>query len=272
MSLKSFLEENEIDERFKKEFKWPNLIENRKLLVPALSKRTELINSALNYLLLFKLKKINSNFLNSPCIAKMSLEIARVNSSKVFHEKARKIIEKSEKNLSGYYDNKNNCINNSILESAFYLAQLEEYVLNGNEIVIRPHPQDLKELKCLMELFDSSNFKSKKICLWNPSFEGSRLVGGAKIDLVVDDIIIKIDNSENLKGSCENFNQLIGQYMLYCLGGIGGMDKSNKIRKIGIYFSRFAFLYVLDLESIINEEKFSEFLHWFEEKAVEKYS
>jgi len=46
-----------------------------------------------------------------------------------------------------------------------------------------------------------------------------------------------------LEFSRDYFNQLMGYYTLYKIGGIDGMKKRAKINRLGIYYSRYAKLY-----------------------------
>ena len=69
----------------------------------------------------------------------------------------------------------------------------------------------------------------------------------------------------------EYFDQIIGYYILYRLGGISGIDGDYKINKIGIYFSRFAYLYLVDIKDIIDDKRFPDFLRWFIKYASKIY-
>ena len=100
-------------------------------------------------------------------------------------------------------------------------------------------------------------FNAKEVCILNPTFnEASRLVGGADADIIIDDILIDIKTVKYLKLSRPDFNQLIGYYILY---------------KIGIYFSRYGYLHIINLVDVINNNTFPEFIERFKEEAMKKY-
>ena len=106
---------------------------------------------------------------------------------------------------------------------------------------------------------------------FNPTFGiASKLVGGADCDLVIDDAIIEIKTVKDLEFS-RDFNQLMGYYTLYKIGGIDGMKKRAKINRLGIYYSRYAKLYYINLYDIINPRTFPGFIKWFRDKATERH-
>ena len=69
----------------------------------------------------------------------------------------------------------------------------------------------------------------------------------------------------------EIFNQLIGYYTLYRIAGINGITENRKINKLGVYFSRYGYLHLYDIEDIIDETIFPEFIDWFKERASQEY-
>lgn len=114
-------------------------------------------------------------------------------------------------------------------------------------------------------------FKSRKICILNPTFgKASRLVGGADCDLVIDDAIIDIKTTKKLDLTRNYFDQLIGYYILYTIGNIDGMPTDCKVKRLGIYFSRYAYLLFIDVLDVI-KENFFDFVNWFEKKASERF-
>jgi len=49
------------------------------------------------------------------------------------------------------------------------------------------------------------------------------------------------------------------------------MTEINEIKKLGVYFSRYGYLHFYDIEDIIDEIKFPEFIEWFKERATKEY-
>jgi hypothetical protein len=123
----------------------------------------------------------------------------------------------------------------------------------------------------LISIVKPEYFKSRKICILNPTFgKASRLVGGADCDLVIDDAIIDIKTTKKLDLTRNYFDQLIGYYILYTIGNIDGMPTDCKVKRLGIYFSRYAYLLFIDVLDVI-KENFFDFVNWFEKKASERF-
>lgn len=100
-------------------------------------------------------------------------------------------------------------------------------------------------------------FSPKKKIILNPTFgEGSTLVGGADADLIIDNTLIDIKTTKDLKISRPIFNQLIGYYLIYLIGGIDN-HKDVNIENLGIYFSRYNVLWTISTKEIGNQEDFN---------------
>lgn len=165
-------------------------------------------------------------------------------------------------------------ITNELMKSALLLAQLDPIVRAGvvdvNIGII--DDKNIKDLKNLIFFVNSKTFKANKICLLNPTFDkASTLVGGADVDLVIDNMMIDIKTTKKFELQRAYFNQLIGYYVLYRIGGIDGMPSGHGIKRLGLYFSRYAYLYVINVRDIIDEDTFSNFVEWFRKRACKKY-
>jgi hypothetical protein len=123
---------------------------------------------------------------------------------------------------------------------------------------------DITDLRNLISLVNQKTFKSKNLCLLNPTFGyGSTLVGGADADLIIDDTLIDIKTTKYLSFSQEHYNQLIGYYILSKLGKIND-SMEVPISKLGIYFSRHGILHTISSYEIENNINFPKFVKWFE--------
>lgn len=188
-----------------------------------------------------------------------------------FYIKANNIILEAKENHTIFP--KSGEINDSLIKSALLLAQLEPIYRAGlvdtNIGII--DKKDVEDLKNLLSFFDPKDFRAKEICLLNPSFNYSGLIGGADADLVIDDMLIDIKTTKNLELRRSDFNQIIGYYASYKMGDIDGRPQNYDIKRLGIYFSRYGYLYLIDLKKIIDEIKFIDFLEWFKQRATESY-
>lgn len=295
MSLTSFLKDNkDVRERFRREFQMPKLTVNKDLLAPPLTKRYCLIGTAFDYLLRFYIKHLNPDAITKEWIAEClfkdpfspifkdanNIEMAQGQGiiSFTFTEtdltiKVKRIIEQAKKAYLEYLSSGK--IIDELIESALLLAQLDyiyrSKVIDKNIGII--HKEDVTDLRNLISIIDSESFKAQGLCLLNPTFnEGSHLVGGADADLVIDDVIIDIKTTKKLELQRPHFDQLIGYYILYEISGIGDFKPKPKIKKIAIYFSRYAHLYILNLEEIIDKHNFPQFIHWFKDRAKSHFN
>ena len=148
-----------------------------------------------------------------------------------------------------------------ILHRAGYLSPKER---------LKPDKNDMEDLRHLISIIDPKTIKADHICVLNPTFgpEANKLMR-ADGDIIIDDIFIDIKTVKNLKVDRRIFNQLIGYYTLYRIGGIRGMSSSNQINKLGVYFSRYGYLHTYQVEDIINESTYLDFIEWFKKRALE---
>lgn len=151
-------------------------------------------------------------------------------------------------------------------QSAIVLAQLDGicragYFDRNFGISWLPEWEDLVSLlKLIPEEIESFGPNS----FYNPTFgEGSKLVGGADADLILDDILIEIKVTKKLELRREYFNQLIGYYLLSLVGGVNGNTDIKPIKRIGVYFARHGYLWQIPLSEIAPQKTFDEFLVWF---------
>ncbi|MDE3067802.1 MAG: hypothetical protein KGJ60_09655, partial [Verrucomicrobiota bacterium] len=115
-------------------------------------------------------------------------------------------------------------------------------------------------------------FKAKKVCALNPTFgRASELVGGADCDMVIDDALIEVKTTKNFVVERKYFDQLIGYYILFRIGGIDGLPRTHSIKKLGIYFSRHGHLWLFKVSDVIDEKKLPKFINWFKKEARQEF-
>lgn len=290
MSLTSFLKNRDVKERFRQEFKMPKMAIEKKLLAPPLSNRYSLVGTAFDYLMRFYLKRLNPGALTSHWVAELALtaslspllqdvvingETGQIISFRETEltKKARWIVEQAKAEYSQYLSTGR--ITDQLIESALRLAQLDPIFRAGvvDERLGTVYREDVDDLRTLISIVEPQIFKAARLCLLNPTFgEASRLVGGADADLVIDDMIIDIKTTKNLRLERDHFHQLIGYFILHEIAGVGDLTPKPEISRVAIYFSRHAFLYTLDLQDFIRRETFPAFVSWFITRAKEEYA
>ena len=113
--------------------------------------------------------------------------------------------------------------------------------------------------------------RRRHVFLNQTSGRASELVGGADFDLVVDDALIEIKTTKDFEVRREYFDQLVGYYILFRIGGINGLPKSHSIKRLGIYFSRHGYLWLFKVSDVVREKSFSKFVAWFKKRAKQEF-
>lgn len=273
MSLTSFLEKNsDVRGKFKQEFQKSPLRIKKDLLAPPLTNRYSTIGTAFDYLLRFYVKRLNPNTIDKgQWVAEIALALLQNNSN--LYARGEKVISQAKEREKTFLQTGQ--ITDGLIESTLSLAYLDPiYRANrGHEYVGMPiDEKDIEDVRKLISIVNPDYFKARNLCLINPTFgTASILVGGADADIVVDDNIIDIKTTKKFELQLRDFQQLIGYYVLHQIGGVGELQPKSEIKRVSIYFSRYAYLHTLDLQNIINEDTFPSFLEWFKERAKQEY-
>lgn len=124
---------------------------------------------------------------------------------------------------------------------------------------------DIEDIEKQFSLIDSKSFKSKNRCLLNPAFgKGSQLVGGADADLIIDDKLIDIKTTKKLEFSLSDFCQVVGYLLLHRIGGVTSHNEDFRIEQLGIYYSRYGYMFLFNVKDLINNKSLDKFTKWFE--------
>lgn len=269
MSLFSFLQKSDVRAQFKQEFPKPQLINNLELLAPSLTQNHSTIGTALDYLIRFQLKSLNPQAVERKWIAENSLSILPRFGLNHLHEQVSLVITEARENYEKFL--KTQVVSDELLKSALLLGQLDVVYrvgkLNNNFPAIAL--KDVEDLRALMSQFDSSQFQVSGAVVLNPTFGiGSKLVRGADADFLLDDLLVDIKTIGKFQFSRDDFNQIIGYYTLSHIGGIDGAPTGHEIKRLGIYFSRYAYLFVFNVSDVVNPQTFPQFLQWFQQRAA----
>lgn len=304
LSLSSFIKLPDVKAMFREEFVKPAFRVKKEMLAPPITSKPQKIGTAFDYLMRFCANYINSNAVSNMWVAEKSLEILNVikdndavittpNSRLIkvsnidespegfiedwkkekykYYSQAKTTIKTAKKNLRSYL--KTGKLDDKLIASALDLATLDELNTAGyvpQNLQTKPDKNDIKDLRQLISIINPETIKAERTCVLNPSFgpETVKLMSAAG-DIVIDNALIDIKTVKHLKVDRKFFNQLIGYYILYRIGGIRGMPSNNQITKLGVYFSRHGYLHTYKIEDLIDESTYPNFIEWFKKRALE---
>ncbi len=177
------------------------------------------------------------------------------------------IIDEAKENYRVYL--KTGRVTDKLLKSAIQLAKLDGIFRGGlpGQVVLEDvDKRDQDDLQQLVRVIPAGDFKTRAVCVLNPTFgEASVLVGGADADVILDDKLIEIKTVQKCRLPSNYLHQLAGYYCLYRIGSVTGMPTDWPLRSLGIYFSRHGYLYTLPMTECWKTRDFNAFLRWFED-------
>lgn len=279
MSLTSFLKNQDVKAKFREQFpsirfKLPNLP-----MTPPLSKNYSLIGTAFDYLLRFRLQYCYPHAVTKPWVALHAIEIlgcdpltGRITDAHLeAQDRTQKIIDEAKQHLAQYLETGN--MTKSLIRSALLLAQTDYLYRSGQlwEPYGVANEQDIEDLKKLISAVPIMHLKSRSVCLLNPIFGRSLMVGGADCDLVLDNCMIDVKTVQAFQVKRDYIDQLLGYYTLYRLGGVVGMPDGHVIDTLGIYFARHGYLLAFPVSQYVQEANFADFMIWFQQRARDDY-
>jgi hypothetical protein len=287
MSLTSLLSSKnhqELRDKFKTEFLTPSLNLKAELKAPPLTNNYGIVGTAFDYLLRFYLEYHNKDtFIQKDFwVADGSFERLCFNLKSTREEvatgfrsdkkiKTKDLLEiitnqykETKINYNYYIDN--GVITDELICNTIFLAKLDVLYRAGfiDENLDNYNHEDIKDIKSLISLVDNKKFQAKEKCYLNPTFgAGSSLVGGADADLIIDNTLIDIKVTKNLKLDRNHINQVLGYYLLSLIGGVNSNPNDRPIENIGIYFARHGELLTIPIVQFGNQQKFENFKEWF---------
>lgn len=268
MSLLSFIQQKDVRERFNQAFPKPKLAKNQPLLAPPRAKNPALVGTAFDYLLRFQIKALNPHAIESEWIAQNTLYLLKTNAMTRLYEQAYLIFTEAKERYANFLETQQ--LTDTLIVSALRLAQLDAIYRSKkiNPNLNQIEDEDIADIKALLALVNPQEFTSSGTVLLNPTFDaGSVAVGGADADLIIDDVLIDIKTVKDFSLDRRDFNQVIGYYVLSQIAGIDDAPTGHEIKQLGIYFSRYAYLFVFNVSDVIEEQTFPQFLEWFKRRC-----
>ncbi len=313
MSLTSFLKLPDVREKFRSEFPIPSVRVGCPILAPPVSGRRALIGTAFDYLLRFYVHRLNRfrvhRLSERRWVAEEALEylleeyLDRDATVEVIGKDGRRtlmgeeVLDLADKARAALREAgelyrtyvRTGELTDELIASTVRLAHLEFFYRSGRVIgdpddVSREDVEDLRRLISVAQE-NEHLFRASRACLLNPTFgPASGMVGGADADIILDETLIEIKTTANLKVDRNWVYQLIGYYVLSRIGGIDGLGCAEpaevmklerlmepRITRLGVYLARFGHMEVWNVDEIVNHERLPGFVRWFHDRALEHF-
>ena len=123
--------------------------------------------------------------------------------------------------------------------------------------------EDIQDLVDLLAIVPFNDLLHNEVLLLNPTFgETSRMVGGADADLIIGDMLVDIKTTKSDTIKSEYINQLLGYFLL--ARKERNSDKMFPvISRLGLYYSRYGYLYSFEASAWMEHPAFAETEEWF---------
>lgn len=270
-SLTSFLEDNaDVRARFLAQFTKPEFRVKTPLLAPHRTKDHSLAGTAFDYLLRFYIQKLNPAAKTGDWVPEAALDDLCASSDAATCKKATMLFEQAKQRHRQFLRSSQRRPPRDLIESSVDLANLDVIFRAGivdPRIFKRPRKALVDDLECMLALVRPRFFRAEKRCILNPTFgTASELVAGADADLMVDNMLIDVKTSKHLRFDREIFNQVIGYYVLSCIGGVCNWRRA-KIKHLAVYYARYGLLHRIPVANCLTGGSMLTFLGWFRRRA-----
>lgn len=272
MSLTSFLKCKGVSAKFRETFALPFTPPLDNLRAEPLTKNYSLVGTAFDYLLRFYLERLYPFAQAKYWIAESALTCSILQNNKAIYKQVRTIVQTARELQTTYLQGGQ--ITDELLRVCLLLAQIDPIFRRSVIVPNFGHIDecDIADLRNLISLVTPETFPIRDICLLDPTFgAASWLVGGADVDLVIDEAIVDIKTTINPKLQRKHFNQVLGYYILSRIGKIEGLPTNHCICQIGVYSARFGELYLFNVEKLANEDTIRAFSRWFIDRAQQEF-
>lgn len=268
MSLSSLLEKTDVKEYLKGTLKRPHASRPREIVAPPKTSNYQHMGIAFDYALRWKFQYLHPR----PIVpARWTADAAvPLISDPATKESAKRVLSRARRRLKSFLATGD--VTEEMLISALEVARLDPVFRAGRgfeHIGANEDPLDVEDLRGLLDVVPSSLLDKKRVCILNPVFNESALVGGADADMVLGNLLLDLKVTHDSKVYRSYFNQLIGYYLLFRLGGLAGLQRQPSIRRIGVYMARFGSVVSWNLEEIGSERQFAEAERWLRTCATE---
>ena len=276
MSLTHIIRNPMVRDRIRNVYKKPRISSKDTILAEPQTKAYGLVGTAFDYLLRFEINHRNPSAISGPWVAEFakvrfplmfSKDVSTGETDAVLREKVKladDIVQRAKASSTHYI--RTGKVTDALFADAIRLAKLDVFFRSAwlDEDLGGCNPRDVEDLRTLLSVVPTDLFHASRHCVLNPEFKkGSTLANGADADLLIDDALIEIKTTKSRSIRPEHFDQLIAYLALARLYGVDGLSAKPRIKKLGIYYSRYGNYLEFDLEDVLDGPSFREFLKWF---------
>ena len=131
---------------------------------------------------------------------------------------------------------------------------------------------DIQELLALLDIVPFAEFTGREPLLLNPTFGASgRLVGGTDADVVAGDLLVDVKTLGSAEVTAKTLDQLLHYVLVARRERLADPAGFPEIRRAGIYLSRHAHLWALDVSVWTKHSEFAALEEWYFQKAAEMF-
>ena len=236
------------------------------------TKNYSLIGTAFDYLVRSELKRLYPNAIENKFIAESSIALVEQNIKEYGYYQAKnerigkkeldamRSIERKYKEERMLFIKSGN-LTNSFIETTIRFARMDVIFRAGiyDDVEKNVDPLDIEDLRALYNLIPVGLKKSaSNNIILNPNFGFASLeVGGADADLIIDSKIIDIKTTKEMRLDAYSWSQIVGYLIL--ADEVREIEKNFPvIERIGIYFSRYGYLWDIDADYVRKNHKYRE--------------
>ncbi len=129
---------------------------------------------------------------------------------------------------------------------------------------------DAEELLALLDIVPFAEFTSREPLLLNPTFGASgRLVGGTDADVVAGDLLVDVKTLKIAEVTANALDQLLHYVLVARRERAADPAGFPEIKRAGIYLSRHAHLWTLDVSVWTQHSEFAALEEWYFQKGAE---
>jgi hypothetical protein len=272
MSLTSLIDGNPtLRARLLSEFNKPEFRLKVDIKAPPLTTSHGLTGTAFDYLLRFYAKKLNPQARTRPWTAEGALALLCAKNSLL--PDAKRMFDEAQACYQEFLSSDIERPTRRLAEFSVRLAYLENIYrvrVVDREAFMPVSSAILDDLEGMLKLVRSEDFRATRRCVLNPTFGiASGLVGGADADLIIDDTLVDIKTGKHLVLDREIFNQLVGYYILSCIGGIDNCP-AGTIKQLAVYYARYGVLHRINISEFVVEKRMPAFIKWFKKCVSRK--